>query len=160
MNINKVLFAGFGLLLISGFAKGSGLLRLSRELVITNAINHVFEAGKLILRIVPTIKNPTSESISFFHPFIRIQLAEDAAEPLASSQVRDTFYTLQPRSELKLQPILISLSLIDLINIGVQLGKDLAKDKKATIYVLTKMEITGQSVPLEKTEKFEIRLPF
>lgn len=156
----KFLLAGVGLLIVSGVAKGSGLLRLSKQLVVSNSINHLFNAGRLILQIVPTIKNPTGESISFFHPFIRIQLSEDALEPLASSRVQNTFYELHPRSELKLQPIVIALSLVDLINIGFQLGKDLSKDKKATIYVKTIMEITGQSLPLEKVDKFEIRLPF
>jgi len=155
----KFLLTGIGLLLVSGVAKGSGLLRLSNQLVVSNAVNHLFSAGRLILQVVPTIKNPTSESIGFFHPFVRIQLAGQT-EPLASSQVQGTFYELQARSELKLDPIIISLSVVDLLSIGIQLGKDLAKDKKATIQVKTMIELTSQSLPLEKVDNYQIRLPF
>jgi len=158
MNI-KFLFAGIGLLAISGVAKGAGLLRLSDQLVVVNSIKHFFQAGKLILQIIPTIKNPTAESIGFFHPFVRIQL-KGSVEPLASSTVKDTFYELKPRSELSLDPVMLSLSVVDLINIGIQVGKGLVKDKQVRIEVKTVMEITSQSLPYEKVDDYTIRLPF
>ena len=158
MNI-KFLLTGIGLLAISGVAKGAGLLRLSDELVVVNSIKHFFQAGRLILQIVPTIKNPTAESIGFFHPFIRIQL-KGRTEPLASSMVKDTFYQLKPRSELSLEPVILHLSVVDLINIAIQVGKGLAQDKRVTIQVKTIMEITSQSLPYEKVDDYSIRLPF
>lgn len=155
----KIIAGGAALLLLSSFAKASSIVRLGKNLVIENSFKVAFEAGKLILTVVPTMKNPSNEGLSLRHPFIRLRLAENG-ETVASSDANPTIYQLEPFKNLTLNPIVITLSTADLILIGTQIGKDLFKTKRLTLYVDTIAHITGESIPFDKTDKYELKLPF
>lgn len=155
----KIVAAGALVLLLSSFAKASNLVRLGNNLIIDKDFAVKFEAGRLTISITPTLKNPSAQGISLRHPFIRIKLREDGP-PIATSQVQPTIYDLKPFTQLSLQPVLISLSPIELIQIGTQVGKDLFKTKKLTVFVDTIASITGEAIPFDSTEKFELKLPF
>ena len=155
----KVIAGGAVLLLLSSFAKAGNIIRLGDNLIIDKKFKLVRNGQSVVISIIPTLKNPSAEGLSLRHPFLRIKLRENG-EPIATSQVKSTLYELQPFSELTLSPINITLSTFDLLDIGIKLGKDLFKTKKLTVFVDTIASITGESIPFDSTEKFELKLPF
>lgn len=155
----KVIAGGAALLLFSTLAKAGNIIRLGDKLIIEKDFSIGSNAQGVLISIIPTLKNPTAEGLSLRHPFLRIKLREDG-EAIATSEVKPTLYTLEPFSQLTLAPINVRLSPIDLVNIGIQVGKDLFKTKRLTVFVDTIVSITGESIPFDSTEKFDLKLPF
>ena len=153
----KIIGGGVLVTLIAATAKGASLSNLGKELVVDTDTKVSVRNKAIQIVSVPTLKNPTGESISFYHPFVRIQFEEDAAEPFASSEILGTKYTLEPNSQLELDPIRIEAGLADLLRAIPKLAAQIRDKKGLEVYVKYIVNLTDRSVPIKNTEAYRLK---
>lgn len=153
----KIIGGGVLMTLIAASAKGASLTNLGKELVVDTDTKINIQNKAIHIVTVPTLKNPTGESISFYHPFVRIQFEEDAAEPFASSEILGLRYDLKPNSQLVLDPIRIEVGLADVIRAIPKLAAQIRNKKGLEVYVKYIVNLTERSVPIKTTEAYRLK---
>ena len=137
-------------------AKGSSLVRLGKQLVIDTDTDVEIKRATMTIIAKARLKNPTGESISFFHPFVKIQFEENAPEPLTSSDPKPKVYELQPHDTLELDPIVMRLGIVDVIRAVPQIISQIKNKKGLTVFVMYVISITNKSIPMDKMDKYTI----
>lgn len=144
-----------GILVLSAVAvKGSGLIKLGKELDVDVDTTAQVRNSQLVISSTPTLKNPTSQGIRLSHPFVTIQFEQKAEIPFASSELNHTSYTLRGHSELTLAPITFKIGLTDLFGSIPKLIRQIEEKKAIEIYVKLKIQLTRHSIPITKNEVY------
>ncbi len=135
---------------------GSYLLRLNRlsnelESETTAAIHKVSLSG-VDLMINVKLKNPSGGSIKVKHPFVKMMYGE---KTIASSQVRDVDITVEKYSEVKLEPIKITLGFLSLATTAPALMKEYRETGKLNLVVYTVTTI-NDNLPYTKTDNITL----
>lgn len=152
----KLVLGGAAALAALTLISGSRLQAFSKQFVLTTSarVQSINFSG-LTLAIDIVFKNPTDASLKLKHPFITLfdsQASLDANEPLLSSTVENTYYTIAPNSETALKPVLIG---IDLFSVSLALTlKDLVarylKGLPVTLYGKALSQVNG-TIPVAQT---------
>ena len=153
----KIIGGGVLMTLIAASAKGASLTNLGKELVVDTDTKINIQNKAINIVTVPTLKNPTGESISFYHPFVRIQFEEEAVEPFASSEILGLRYDLKPNSQLVLDPIRIEVGLADVLRAIPKLAAQIRNKKGLEVYVKYIVNLTERSVPIKTTETYRLK---
>ena len=105
--------------------------------------------------ITPTVKNPSAQSLQIRQPFVRLKL-DSNGEAVASSQVANRLYTIEPFSQITLDPIIISIGTFQMVNLLLQLGKNIYNTGRLSLYVDTIVGFSGDVPPFIKEDTYEI----
>lgn len=151
--INKIIIgaslAGVGM----GTVYVLKLRRLSKEIeVITNVSISNADLNGLQLKIEVQLKNPTSTGITMKYPFVKMLYNN---KTFASSDIKNTTYTLPAHGEKQIDPIYITIGFLSLASLSPDLLAQYRKEGKVTITVNTVTTIDG-FIPYSKTQTSDI----
>jgi hypothetical protein len=111
------------------------LNRLANELEsVTKASIYKVSLAGIELKIEVILKNPSGGSIKVKQPFVKMVYGEST---IASSQVKDVDITIEKFSEVKLEPIMISIGFLSLATTVPALLKEYRQTGKLNITVKT-----------------------
>ena len=129
------------------------LNRLSNELESETKVSiHNVSLIGIELAIHVKLKNPSSGSIKVKHPFVKMIYA---GKTIASSQVKDSNFTIEKFSEVKLDPIKITLGFLNLVTTVPTLLKQYRETGKLNLIVHTVTTI-NDSLPYTKTDNITL----
>lgn len=141
---------------VAAFFGGRYLLRLNRlsnelELVTKVSVYKVSLSG-IDLRIEVTLKNPSAGSVKVKHPFVKLLHGEST---IASSTVKNTDMEIQKFSEVKLEPIILSIGFLSLATSMPGLLSEYRQTGKLSLTVKTITTINN-SIPFTKSDAVTI----
>jgi hypothetical protein len=127
--------------------------RLSQELESDTRVSiHKVSLSGIELAINVKLKNPSGGSIRVKHPFVKMIYS---GKTVASSQVKDVNITMSKFSEVKLDPIKISLGFLKLATTVPGLVKDYRESGKINLIVHTITTI-NDNVPYKKIDNITL----
>lgn len=129
------------------------LQRLSEELETVTALSiHKITLNGLELRVEVRMKNPTGGTLKVKHPFVKMLYGD---KTFATSQVKDTNYTLPKFGEVSVDPIFVNLSFFTLGQNVPDLLKEYRKTGNLSVVVKTITTINDR-IPYTKTDTLTI----
>ncbi|MFN3405186.1 MAG: hypothetical protein ACK40G_13895 [Cytophagaceae bacterium] len=141
------------------------LNNLSKNLVVTQSIDAKTTKTNILgiptewtLTVIPTLKNPSKVQVSVNQPFVQLFLIKDDPQgPFASSAAVPKKHIIPAFGQVTLDPIVIPISLMQLMQKAGQVIANAQKTKKLGIYSKTITFVNG-NIRVEKPDFKEIGL--
>lgn len=152
-NSTKWILGGSALVGTIALLSGARLSRFSKEFILTVSprVHSVSWTG-MVLAIDITFKNPTDATLRLKHPTVTAfdsLASKQANTPFLSSTVSDAQITIQPNTETRLNPVMLTISLLDfsLLKTAFDLASKYIAGQAITLYVRALTQVNG-TVPV------------
>jgi hypothetical protein len=143
--------AGVAAVLVGGYVLR--LRRLSNELqIVTRVAVYRVSISALDLRIEITLKNPSGGSVKVKHPFIMIVHGETT---IAQSVLKDIDIEVKPFSEVKMEPVILSVGFLSLATSVPALFREYRETGQLILTVRTRTTINN-SISFSKDDVINI----
>lgn len=160
MKDSQKLLLGAGLVLIgyAALAAGSRLVKAGDNLVVETDTDLTATFTGLRLTVKPTFKNPTQQPLRITHPFVKLQITENDAAPLASSAVVTQQIVIPAFGQVSapndFAPIVIDYSWVSLAMAAPSLIAAIRNKSMAltTITITNLITSTNQFLPITKVD--------